>query len=233
MDELSEENEKLRARLAKLQAERPDSIQPDTEPTPSAALADASEPKLPEVDHQYFRKVVNNLESLKFTLLSKEMELERFRQGLTDTDVSVEEHPELRERLIRNIGNLLLVQAETHSIKHMTDNLKLEKVNMSKERDTITREVDARMAVKQIEGVGGEGAGVDNVEQALLEVRGWIDETLAKWEHVRIPSSFQKSSADLTGTTCRDGRARKSTDHSVDSIIVNLGKSRCHPVVST
>jgi len=28
---------------------------------------------------------------------------------------------------------------------------------------------------------------VDNVEQALLEVRGWVDETIAKWEHVSKP----------------------------------------------
>jgi hypothetical protein len=107
------------------------------------------------------------------------MQLERYQQGLTDSDNPVEEQPELRERLIRNLGNLILVQAETASIKRM-----------------ITREVDARMAVKQINGVGGEGAGVDNVEQALLEVRGWVDETIAKWEHVSIPSILLASNAD-------------------------------------
>ena len=187
MDELSDENEKLRARLAKLQADRPGSTQTDVEPASTLLPSDTPEPKLPELDHQYFRKVVNNLEAHKFTLLSKEMELERFRQGFTDSDTPVEEQPELRERLIRTMGNLILVQAETASIKRMIENLRLEKVNMSKERDTITREVDARMAVKQINGVGGEGAGVDNVEQALLEVRGWVDETIAKWEHVSIP----------------------------------------------
>jgi hypothetical protein len=196
VDELSDENEKLRARLAKLQAERPGSTSTDLDPPADVLPSDAPEPKLPELDHQYFRKVVNNLESHKFTLLSKEMELERYQQGLTDSDNPVEEQPELREKLIRNLGNLILVQAETASIKRMIENLRLEKVNMSKERDTITREVDARMAVKQINGVGGEGAGVDNVEQALLEVRGWVDETIAKWEHVSIPSFLLASNAD-------------------------------------
>lgn len=186
--ELQDENEKYRARLAKLMAERPGpSSHTDVEAIPAPA-PDTPEPKLPELDHQYFRKVVTNLESLKFTLLSKEMELERFRQGLTDSDAPVEPHGELRETLIRDMGHLILAQAETASVRRMIDNLRLEKVNMAKERDTITREVDARMAVKQINGVGGEDAGVDNVEQALLEVRGWIDETIAKWENVRISS---------------------------------------------
>ena len=191
MEELQDENEKLRIRLAKLQAERPGSA-PHTELDPILpSLTVEVEPRLPELDHQYFRKVVNNLESLKFTLLSKEMELERFRQGLTDSDTPVESLPELREKLIRNLGNLILVQAESGAINRITENLRLEKVNMAKERDTITREVDARMAVKQINGVGGEGPGgeVDNVEQALLEVRGWVDETIAKWENVsNLPS---------------------------------------------
>jgi hypothetical protein len=122
--------------------------------------------------------------------------LERFRQGLTDSDTPLEEQPELRERLIRNMGSLILVQAETASIRRMIENLRLEKVNMSKERDTITREVDARMAVKQINGVGGEGAGVDNVEQALLEVRGWVDETIAKWDQVSILDIHHRLYAD-------------------------------------
>jgi hypothetical protein len=189
VDELSEENEKYRARLAKLMAERPgSSTQTDTPTAPEDPSPDAPEPKLPELDHQYFRKVVNNLESQKFALLSKEMELERFTQGLTDTDTPIDVHPELRERLIRNIGHLILARAETNAIKRMSENLWLEKVNMAKERDTITREVDARMAVKQINGVGGEGAGggVDNVEQALMEVRGWVDDTISKWETVSV-----------------------------------------------
>jgi len=38
--------------------------------------------------------------------------------------------------------------------------------------------------------------GVDNVEQALLEVRGWVDETIAKWEHVSVPSIPWGSNAD-------------------------------------
>lgn len=186
--ELSDQNEKLRARLDKLQAERP-GLSPNHSVLESTPLPDSSteQPKLPEVDHRYFRKVVTNLEAHKYTLLTKEIELERFRKG--EPDVEMEEEPfDLRERLMRNIGNKILAEAEVKSIDHMIRNLRLEKVSLIKERDTITREVDARMAVKEINGVGEDGTGSqeDGVEKVLLQVKGWIEETLAKWADVRV-----------------------------------------------
>jgi hypothetical protein len=78
-----------------------------------------------------------------------------------------------------------MLKAETKSMESMARNLSLERQNLIQERDRITREVEARMAIKQINGVGEEGSGgVDSVERVLLEVRGWLDETIANWEEV-------------------------------------------------
>jgi hypothetical protein len=105
------------------------------------------------------------------------------RQGIPEPEYSDDQLHPLHERLIRAIGNVVLVEAECKSIRDVSKNLSLEKYNMGHERDMITREVDARMAVKQINGVG-DSAEADNVEIVLLKVRGWIDETIASWDNV-------------------------------------------------
>jgi membrane-associated HD superfamily phosphohydrolase len=187
VNELSEQNEKLRTKLDKLLAERP-GLSPNHSIVESTPLPEATteQPKLPEIDLRYFRKVLNNLEAHKYTLLTKEIQLERLHQGEHDMEMHDDELHDLRERLIRNIGNKLLAEAEVKSIEYIIRNLRLEKVSLTKERDTIAREVDARMAVKEINGVGEDEAGSqeDVVEKALLDVKGWIEETLAKWADV-------------------------------------------------
>lgn len=188
VDELSSENEKLRARLNALQADRPgsspitDTIQP---------VASTSQNPLPTVDHHYFRKVLLDLQHCRQFLIKKELELEGLRSGNPDTTEPNSDEAQrislLRINLTQTAADLSISKAEQKSLRTIIENLRMEKENFAEYKNRITREVDARMAIKQINGVG-EGEGdvkqESDVEKALRQVVLWIEETIDKWDKV-------------------------------------------------
>jgi hypothetical protein len=188
VESMSAENEKLRARLKQLQADRPgpsfnSSFQP---PSSSSNSAQSS---VPQVDEQYFRKVTTNLESAKLSLLYRELELENARDPEGHHQPYDGPAAEYRAKVVQAIGNLAMILAETKSMESMARNLSLERQNLINERDGITREYEARMAVKSINGLNGlVDQGEDDVEKVLLEVRGWLQEAIDKWEDVSRPA---------------------------------------------
>lgn len=191
MEELSNENEKLRARLSALQADRPGSS-PLTETVQPVASTSTSQIPLPTVDHHYFRKPLQDLQHFRQVLIKKELELEGARTGNPDaTHPNSEEESyqllSLRYDLTKAAADLSISRAERKSLQTIIENLRMEKDNLAEYKNRITREVDARMAIKQINGVGqGEGdvRQESDVEKALRQVVLWIDETIDKWDKV-------------------------------------------------
>lgn len=145
---------------------------------------------LPSIDHQYFRKIVHDLQLLKETLIAKEVELERERSGNGQGDVQLDgQTARLRTELTSKAANLTLLQAEEQSISSMIKKLKMERDTWIMHGTRIAREVDARLAIKQIDGVGGGSTTADaeqksEVEKSLLQVKEWIDEVVDKWDEV-------------------------------------------------
>lgn len=185
MDDLSSENEKLRARLNALQADRPGStsIIEATQP-----VASTSQTPLPTVDRRYLTKVHLDLQHYRQVLISKEHELEREKFGLPEPDTLANIRlSDLQLSLTRSAADLSILRAEHKSIQTIIKNLRVEKEHLAEYRNRITREVDARMAIKQINGVteGAEDAKKESeVEKTLRQVTAWIDETIDKWETV-------------------------------------------------
>lgn len=154
--------------------------------------------------HRYLRRFVTDLAGLKNQLIAKEIELDHARSrnaaasSTVDTaevaqPVEDDEVLRLRSEVTEKAANLVMLQAEERAMESMVKQLRLEKDYLHKQRDRISREVDARMAIKQINDVAEdrqaeEGSAAARqetaVEKVLLEVRGVLDETIAKWNEV-------------------------------------------------
>ena len=90
---------------------------------------------------------------------------------------------QLRFQLTQRSADLSVLIAEQKSIQGVISSLRMEKDNLADYRNRITREVDARMAIKQINGVT-DAKRESDVEKALRQVVDWIDETIDKWDKV-------------------------------------------------
>lgn len=174
-----------------MQADRPgSSTLIDTE-EPEASTS--SQVPLEGVDHQYFSKVIFELQVYRQRLILREVELESLRTGIPDehklnpnTQKAVDLET-LQRTLTRAAADLSLLRAEQKSIQSIIDNLRTEKHNFAEFKDRITREVDARMAIKQINGVAsrrGDSMQESDVERTLRTVVSWIEGTIEKWENV-------------------------------------------------
>lgn len=152
----------------------------------------------PGIDHQYFRKVAQDIQYLREALIGREIDLQRERAGNNTSQPDADDETlRLRGELTQRLAKLTMLRSEEKAIQTIIRGLRLEKETLGKDRAKISKELDTRLAVKKIEANPSstiyaaeeadveEGSAMGPVEKALLDVRGWIDETLAKWNEVR------------------------------------------------
>ncbi|ORY22620.1 hypothetical protein BCR39DRAFT_551169 [Naematelia encephala] len=203
---LQDQNARLRAKLAVLAASRPN---PSSDPT-TIVEGSTSTPSAPAgtgIDLVYVGKLRQELLSAKRTLLDKEAQIARLRGDSTpSTNVDG-----IRMNMLQRNAELTQLSAEARSLEVMTAQLSAEKDELTRQARVVSDELDARKVLKavgegQVEEAGlGEGdadgieehAGQEGVDGTLLDVR-WIDEAVRNYDHsAGIPSLQALEHSDL------------------------------------
>lgn len=171
VNNIQDENNRLRARLSALLASR------SAEQLPSTG--DQETTIGPSVDYTHLGKLQAELASAKSTLLDREVELARV-QGAGDED---------SERLRRDVAQqnaaLQGMQAEVKTLHSLIRQLRSERDSLARQKDILAREIDARRILRESSGEASSlstNARAAGVERALLELRGLIDGVIRSWD---------------------------------------------------
>ena len=196
--DVEEENIRLRARLAALSGHSggseptPDTAVPKSVETASAPIEDPL-----AIDHGYLKRLQAELEAARETLLNKQIEVARLLGAEFSDEVEA-----MRSSIFSQHGNLVTLQAETSSLDRMMGHLMKEREDINKQADLIRADIDERKngTKGQVNGKahdanpqdssaadgGDKQAGSSRVEQALMEIRGWVDAAVREWGQVSV-----------------------------------------------
>lgn len=177
VNNIQDENNRLRARLSALLASKSAEQQPSTGDSELVAGT--------PVDYTHLGKLQAELASAKSTLMDREMELTRI-QGGGDEDV---------ERLRRDVAQqnvaLQSTQAEVKTLHSLIKQLRTERDSLARQKDVLAREIEARRILRDSSeetpslSTNARAAGV---ERALLELRGLIDGVIRSWDQASLTS---------------------------------------------
>lgn len=176
VNNIQEENNRLRARLSTLLANK------STDTT--QAQQDEDAPPSGGIDYANLVKLQAELASAKATLLERELELARQQEK----DGQGGDNTELRQVLLTHTTSLHAVQSEVKTLHMLIAHLRTERDNLSRQRDTLAREIEARRTLRNTAGetpTPALNSRASGSERALLELRGIVDGAIKSWEQVR------------------------------------------------
>lgn len=183
VNNIQEENNRLRSRLSALLAPKP------TEQSQASADTETMSGAL--VDYGQLGKLQAELAAAKATLVDRELELARIK-GADDDDDDV-----LRRDILHQNTTLQSAQAEVKALHSVIKQLRSERDSLARQRDVVSREIEARQSLREASGETpslSTNARAAGVERALLELRGLVDGVIRSWDQVR----FQLFTGPLT-----------------------------------
>ncbi|WVQ80329.1 hypothetical protein IAT38_002434 [Cryptococcus sp. DSM 104549] len=188
VQQMQNENQRLRARLAALVANRPSKSPalPENETTPvPSEPAPSSLPNLPAasppavagtgIDYTYVTKLLNELSASKSILLDKTLELSRLLDGAPPQEASggdrdnSDERSVLRRELLAQWCRMVGIKVEGRGLEAMLRHLRGENESLGTQRQRVLRELEGRRAVRDAVAVvqGGEvGEAQEEVPEA-------------------------------------------------------------------
>lgn len=175
---IQDENNRLRARLSSLL-----SVKPDTAHASGDVEAAHNNVASSSIDYANLAKLHSDLAEAKSTLLEKELELGR----LQATDGQNGDVDETRRALLSRTTALQAVQSEVRGLHLAINHLRTEHESLSRQRDVVTRELEARRALQtSVDDIPAleAGARASSIERALLELRGIVDGVIKTWDQV-------------------------------------------------
>jgi chromosome segregation ATPase len=182
VNNIQDENNRLRARLAALVAVKPDTVQPD---------GDAANVSSSSIDISTLSRLQGELAAAKATLLERELELGRMGSPATQTPADTDD---TRHTLVSRTSALQEAQSEVRALNTVINELRTEHESLNRRRDVVTRELELR---RSLQGSPGESAALSpansrasGVERTLLELRGLVDGVIKTWEQVRTSPGF-------------------------------------------
>ncbi|CAK9782271.1 hypothetical protein CC85DRAFT_282286 [Cutaneotrichosporon oleaginosum] len=175
VNNIQEENNRLRSRLAALVAVKPDT-QPDQETAGSASF---------NIDVTAVSRLQGELAAAKATLLERELELGRVSSPTTQASTGSDE---TRRVLASRTAALQEAQAEVRALNAVINELRTEHESLIRRRDVVTRELELR---RSLQDTPGESAALSpsrasGVERTLLELRGLVDGVIKTWEQTSM-----------------------------------------------
>lgn len=175
VNNIQDENQRLRTRLSSLLASKSE----DAPQVPTDVEA-AGHSNPGGIDYANLAKLQSELASAKATLLEREMELARV-QGEEPTG----DNDDVRRLLLTHATSLQTAQSEVKVLHSAISHIRMERDNLARQRDILTREVEARRSLQDAtNGSPPTSATATGVERALLELRGLVDNTIKSWEQV-------------------------------------------------
>lgn len=177
VNNIQEENTRLRARLAALVAVKPDTAPPEGD-VPSISSS--------SIDITILSRLQGELAAAKATLLDRELELGRLSSPAAQTPAGAEE---TRRTLVSRTAALQEAQSEVRALNTVINELRTEHESLNRRCEVVTRELELR---RSLQGSPGESASLSSansratgVERTLLELRGLVDGVIKTWEQVR------------------------------------------------
>jgi hypothetical protein len=195
----TEENERLRQRIAELSAARNGGAQVDTSNARETLPTVSPPQETPGIDFTYLGKLQAEISSAKTQLLDKQLELNRLKAGDT-APVPYAEIEVLRHVLLSHHGKLATLQAEASSLQAVIEHVQRERTELAGQRELVAKELEARKGAG-VEATGLEagvetgesGAGVvddggdaraGGADRTLMDITGWVDAAVKSWEQV-------------------------------------------------
>lgn len=172
VNNIQDENQRLRSRLAALLASKTDE---------SSEPHDAAEVAAPAgIDYTTLAKLQTELATAKDTLMQRELELATL-QGTSEDDGT----DDLRSAYLSSSKTLQNGQYEVKALHSLIGHLRSERDGLARQRDMLSRELEARRALREVaaDGTGSNSRAV-GVERALLDLRGLVDGVIRNWEQV-------------------------------------------------
>ncbi|GMK59953.1 hypothetical protein CspeluHIS016_0901700 [Cutaneotrichosporon spelunceum] len=174
VNNIQEENNRLRARLATLVAVKP-------EATPSDG--DATSVSSSSIDVTTISRLQGELAAAKTTLLERDLELGRLNNPASHVHAGVDE---TRGTLVTRTAALQEAQSEVRALHAVINELRTEHDNLSRRREVVTRELELRRSLQGSSGetatLPADSARASGVERTLLELRGLVDGIIKTWE---------------------------------------------------
>ncbi|BEI94942.1 uncharacterized protein CcaverHIS019_0705230 [Cutaneotrichosporon cavernicola] len=179
VNNIQEENNRLRARLAALVSVKPDATPPDAVSVSSSSI-----------DVATISRLQGELAACKATLLDRELELGHLNTPAADIQAGADE---TRRTLVSRTATLQEAQSEVRALNTVINELRTEHDNLNRRREIVTRELELR---RSLQGSPGEATALSadhsrasGVERTLLELRGLVDGVIKTWEQSSmIPS---------------------------------------------
>lgn len=187
VNNIQEENNRLRARLSSLVTVKPEAAQ-------VADNGDASNnPSSSSIDISALARLQGELSAAKATLLERELELGR----LGNSAASQNGIDETRRTLMSRTAALQATQAEVRALNTVINELRTEHESLNRRREVVSRELEVRRSLQASPGDASAISAASRssgVERTLLELRGLVDGIIKTWEQVRL---LPLDSADL------------------------------------
>ena len=230
--QLSEENARLRARLAELVATRSNVIPPDLSIPPNPP---STKPLDAGVDYNYLSKIQTEIHAAKVLLLEREIQVAKLRLDDPSLGSEDEDLNTARTGLLRQFTKHLYLQAEAGALETMINQVRTEKEEISRQADVIRRDIEHRKAFSdpslQVQppdssdidggmgvgvGVGMSGIGHEEVlgdheevigDRSMMDIGGWVD---AAWQVSLCLCKREPSLIPGIRTSrCRNGQMNK------------------------
>ena len=184
----TEENVRLRARLADLQANQANHV-PVTADASTSSPAQTALPDQLGVDYTYLGKIQSELIIAKTKLYEREIELLKLRGKML-----APENEELRAKVLNNHTTMFGLQAEVTSLEGMANALRKEREEAMRQAEDIGRELETRKALRGVaEHVAQVRQEEDRQEQSeAVEVQQERDQEVApevRQEEVTLDTS--------------------------------------------
>lgn len=178
MNNIQEENNRLRARLSSLVSVKPEAAQKvdsgDAAPTTSSS----------HIDFAALTRLQVELSAAKATLLERELELSR----LSSVDqVQSDGIDETRRTLVARSTALQAAQSEVRALNTVINELRTEHELLNRRHEVVSRELDVRRSLNDSSAESSPlstATRANGVERTLLELRSLIDGVIKTWEQV-------------------------------------------------
>jgi len=186
----TEENARLRARLADLQANQANHVPVAADPSTSNP-AQTTLPDQLGVDYTYLGKIQSELIISKTKLYERELELLKLRGKVLSS-----EQEEMRAKVLNHHTTVFGLQAEVTSLEGMANALKKERDEAMRQAEELAREVETR---KTMRGVAEHVAQVHQEErqEQAGQAGGEADQTSQSAQAVQLDADLRPASAPL------------------------------------
>lgn len=174
VNNIQDENHRLRTRLASLLSTKPgEAAQPVSEEAVSSVPTG--------IDYAQLSRLQAELAAAKATLLERELELGKAHGGH-----ATERGDEIRASLLTSGTALASMQSEVKALHSVISHIRIERDNLARQRDTLSRELEARRVLRDTVNETPQGGHprAAGVERALLDLRGMVDGVIKTWDQV-------------------------------------------------